>query len=187
MRRWGGVAGTGSEPLELNDARPTWKFVFHGSQIYFFLLFSLFFGSSEKSQLRWAGPRLETDVCVAGRQAADPELIQSYVKKVRHLKTVILNRIFEDFDAAGSARNKPANLTSTNVEKKKTFTFWPASYGDHCRVAFWVTGTASPAELEKMLSKPIMKHEAGQRGVDLTENGVSLLLFAICFLAIRWH
>ncbi|XP_075900024.1 raftlin [Nelusetta ayraudi] len=39
--------------------------------------------SSEKSQLRWAGPRLETDVCVAGRQAADPELIQSYVKKVQ--------------------------------------------------------------------------------------------------------
>lgn len=39
--------------------------------------------SSEKSQRGWgAGPRLETDVCVAGQQAADPELIQSYVKKV---------------------------------------------------------------------------------------------------------
>lgn len=164
--RRGGGAGTGSEPPELNDARPTWKFVFHGSQIYFFLLFPFFSGSSEKSQLRWAGPRLETDVCVAGRQAADPELIQSYVKKVRHLKTVNLNRIFEDFYAAGSARNKPANLTLTNGEKKKTFTFWAASYGDHCRVAFWVTGTASPAELEKMLSKPSMKHEAGQRGLS---------------------
>ncbi|XP_067360590.1 raftlin [Channa argus] len=39
--------------------------------------------SSEKSQLRWARHRLETDVCVAGHQAADPEMIQSYVKKVQ--------------------------------------------------------------------------------------------------------
>lgn len=38
--------------------------------------------SSEKSQLRWGRRRLETDVCVAGHQAADPELIQSYVKRV---------------------------------------------------------------------------------------------------------
>lgn len=38
--------------------------------------------SSEKSQLRWARHRLETDVCVAGHQAADPEVIQSYVKRV---------------------------------------------------------------------------------------------------------
>lgn len=56
---------------------------------------------------------------MAGQQAADPELIQSYVKKVRRLKIVILNKIFDDFYAAGSARNKPANLTLTNVEKKK--------------------------------------------------------------------
>ncbi|KAM9737806.1 raftlin isoform 2-T2 [Menidia menidia] len=39
--------------------------------------------SSEKSQPRWAGSRLETDVCVAGRQAADPEAIQSYVKRIQ--------------------------------------------------------------------------------------------------------
>uniref|UniRef100_A0A3B4TLV0 Raftlin, lipid raft linker 1a n=1 Tax=Seriola dumerili TaxID=41447 RepID=A0A3B4TLV0_SERDU len=39
--------------------------------------------SSEKSQLRWAGHRLETDVCVAGHQAADPEVIQSYVKRIQ--------------------------------------------------------------------------------------------------------
>ncbi|XP_072226478.1 raftlin [Leuresthes tenuis] len=39
--------------------------------------------SSEKSQLRWARSRLETDVCVAGQQAADPEVIQSYVKKIQ--------------------------------------------------------------------------------------------------------
>lgn len=38
--------------------------------------------SSEKSQMRWARQRLETDVCVAGHQAADPEVIQSYTKKV---------------------------------------------------------------------------------------------------------
>lgn len=39
--------------------------------------------SSEKSQLRWGRHRLETDVCVAGHQSADPEAIQNYVKKVR--------------------------------------------------------------------------------------------------------
>ncbi|XP_077937928.1 raftlin isoform X1 [Gasterosteus aculeatus] len=39
--------------------------------------------SSEKSQLRWGRRRLETDVCVAGHQAADPELIQSYVKRIQ--------------------------------------------------------------------------------------------------------
>ncbi|KAF3833724.1 hypothetical protein F7725_024928 [Dissostichus mawsoni] len=37
--------------------------------------------SSEKSQLRWSRQRLETDVCVASHQAADPEVIQSYVKR----------------------------------------------------------------------------------------------------------
>lgn len=123
-------------------------------------------------------------MCVAGQQAADPELIQSYVKKVRHLK--ILNKIFDDFYAAGSARNKPGKFDFEECREKKNFTFWAGSYGDHCRVAFWVTGTASPAELEKMLSKPSMKHVSGD-SVDLTENRASLLLFAICFLAIRWH
>ncbi|XP_035039292.2 raftlin [Hippoglossus stenolepis] len=39
--------------------------------------------SSEKSQLRWARHRLDTDVCVAGHQAADPEVIQSYVKRIQ--------------------------------------------------------------------------------------------------------
>ncbi|XP_070778488.1 raftlin [Enoplosus armatus] len=39
--------------------------------------------SSEKSQLRWGRHRLETDVCVAGHQAADPEVIQSYVKRIQ--------------------------------------------------------------------------------------------------------
>ncbi|XP_040909503.1 raftlin [Toxotes jaculatrix] len=39
--------------------------------------------SSEKSQMRWARHRLETDVCVAGHQAADPEVIQSYVKRIQ--------------------------------------------------------------------------------------------------------
>ncbi|GAA6232466.1 raftlin-like [Lates japonicus] len=39
--------------------------------------------SSEKSQLRWARHRLETDVCVAGHQTADPEVIQSYVKRIQ--------------------------------------------------------------------------------------------------------
>ncbi|KAK5855258.1 hypothetical protein PBY51_005376 [Eleginops maclovinus] len=39
--------------------------------------------SSEKSQLRWSRHRLETDVCVASHQAADPEVIQSYVKRIQ--------------------------------------------------------------------------------------------------------
>ncbi|XP_045913688.1 raftlin [Micropterus dolomieu] len=39
--------------------------------------------SSEKSQLRWGRHRLETDVCVAGHQVADPEVIQSYVKRIQ--------------------------------------------------------------------------------------------------------
>ncbi|KAK1880615.1 Raftlin [Dissostichus eleginoides] len=39
--------------------------------------------SSEKSQLRWSRQRLETDVCVASHQAADPEVIQSYVKRIQ--------------------------------------------------------------------------------------------------------
>ncbi|XP_068603758.1 raftlin [Brachionichthys hirsutus] len=39
--------------------------------------------SSEKSQLRWGSRRLETDVCVAGHQCADPEAIQSYVKRIQ--------------------------------------------------------------------------------------------------------
>ncbi|XP_047461279.1 raftlin [Mugil cephalus] len=39
--------------------------------------------SSEKNQLRWARNRLETDVCVAGHQVADPEVIQSYVKRIQ--------------------------------------------------------------------------------------------------------
>nr|XP_046217501.1 raftlin-like [Oncorhynchus gorbuscha] len=39
--------------------------------------------SSEKSQLMWAGHRLETDVCVAGHQAPDPDVIQNYVKKIQ--------------------------------------------------------------------------------------------------------
>ncbi|TNM92710.1 hypothetical protein fugu_018112 [Takifugu bimaculatus] len=39
--------------------------------------------SSEKSQLRWGRRRLETDVCVAGHQSADPEVIQNYVKKIQ--------------------------------------------------------------------------------------------------------
>lgn len=38
--------------------------------------------SSEKGQLWWGRHRLDTDVCVAGHQSADPEVIQSYVKKV---------------------------------------------------------------------------------------------------------
>lgn len=50
--------------------------------------------SSEKSQLRWAGRRLETDVCVAGHQAPDPEVIQNYVKRVSGIKQMwILWRI----------------------------------------------------------------------------------------------
>ncbi|XP_014852177.1 PREDICTED: raftlin isoform X2 [Poecilia mexicana] len=39
--------------------------------------------SPEKSQLRWARNRLETEVCVASQQAADPEAIQNYVKKIQ--------------------------------------------------------------------------------------------------------
>ncbi|XP_074542572.1 raftlin isoform X2 [Halichoeres trimaculatus] len=39
--------------------------------------------SSEKHQLRCGRTRLETDVCVAGHQAADPEVIQSYVKRIQ--------------------------------------------------------------------------------------------------------
>ncbi|XP_015229600.1 PREDICTED: uncharacterized protein LOC107084323 [Cyprinodon variegatus] len=39
--------------------------------------------SLEKSQLRWVKNRLETEVCVASQQAADPEAIQNYVKKIQ--------------------------------------------------------------------------------------------------------
>ncbi|CAJ1083857.1 raftlin isoform X2 [Xyrichtys novacula] len=39
--------------------------------------------SSEKSQLKCGRHRLETDVCVAGHQVADPEVIQSYVKRIQ--------------------------------------------------------------------------------------------------------
>ncbi|KAJ0003539.1 hypothetical protein NQD34_008637 [Periophthalmus magnuspinnatus] len=39
--------------------------------------------SWERRELRWCRHRLETDVCVGGNQAADPELIQSYVKKIQ--------------------------------------------------------------------------------------------------------
>ncbi|XP_029590590.1 raftlin [Salmo trutta] len=39
--------------------------------------------SSEKTQLKWAGRRLEADVCVAGQQAPDPDVIQNYVKKIQ--------------------------------------------------------------------------------------------------------
>ncbi|KAM4725869.1 raftlin [Anableps anableps] len=39
--------------------------------------------SPEKSLLRWARNRLETEVCVASQQAADPEAIQNYVKKIQ--------------------------------------------------------------------------------------------------------
>ncbi|XP_077405401.1 raftlin [Vanacampus margaritifer] len=40
--------------------------------------------SWEKSQeKRWWRHRLETDVCAAGHQAADPEVIQSYVKRIQ--------------------------------------------------------------------------------------------------------
>lgn len=49
---------------------------------YLFKLFQFSPCSSEKSQLRWGRHRLETDVCVAGHQSADPEVIQSYVKRV---------------------------------------------------------------------------------------------------------
>ncbi|XP_047239735.1 raftlin isoform X1 [Girardinichthys multiradiatus] len=39
--------------------------------------------SPEKSQLWSARNRLETEVCVASQQAADPEAIQNYVKKIQ--------------------------------------------------------------------------------------------------------
>ncbi|XP_023815586.1 raftlin isoform X3 [Oryzias latipes] len=39
--------------------------------------------SLEKKQWRWSRSRLETDICVAGQQAADPEAIQSYVKRIQ--------------------------------------------------------------------------------------------------------
>ncbi|KAM9823568.1 raftlin [Neosynchiropus ocellatus] len=39
--------------------------------------------SLEKSHLTWTRHRLETDVCVAGHQAADPDAIQSYVKRIQ--------------------------------------------------------------------------------------------------------
>ncbi|CAB1320583.1 unnamed protein product, partial [Coregonus sp. 'balchen'] len=37
------------------------------------------------TRLKWAGLRLETDVCVAGQQAPDPEVIQNYVKKIQDM------------------------------------------------------------------------------------------------------
>eukprot|EP00063_Salmo_salar_P059027 XP_014033862.1 PREDICTED: raftlin-like isoform X2 [Salmo salar] len=40
---------------------------------------------SSENQLKWAGLRLETDVCVAGQQAPDPEVIQNYVKKIQDM------------------------------------------------------------------------------------------------------
>uniref|UniRef100_A0AAV2K861 Methyltransferase type 11 domain-containing protein n=1 Tax=Knipowitschia caucasica TaxID=637954 RepID=A0AAV2K861_KNICA len=39
----------------------------------------------ETRELRWCRHRLETDVCVGGNQAADPDSIQSYVKKAGSL------------------------------------------------------------------------------------------------------
>ncbi|XP_046875501.1 raftlin [Hypomesus transpacificus] len=39
--------------------------------------------SQERSQLTWSERRLETEVCVAGLQDPDPEVIQNYVKKVQ--------------------------------------------------------------------------------------------------------
>ncbi|KAG7275218.1 hypothetical protein CRUP_013006, partial [Coryphaenoides rupestris] len=45
---------------------------------------------SEKNQLKWAEHRLETDVCVAGHQAPNPEAIQNYVKKIRVLPLLVL-------------------------------------------------------------------------------------------------
>ncbi|KAJ7991528.1 hypothetical protein DPEC_G00284810 [Dallia pectoralis] len=41
--------------------------------------------SSEKTQLKWAGRRLETDVCVGGQQTPDPDVIQNYVKKIQDM------------------------------------------------------------------------------------------------------
>lgn len=52
------------------------------SHSFFKNFFLIQFHSLEKSNLRWARHRLETDVCVASQQAADPEVIQNYVKKV---------------------------------------------------------------------------------------------------------
>lgn len=63
----------------------TWHFVLNMCLI-FLIPFSC---SSEKSQLKWSRHRLETDVCVAGNQAADPDVIQSYVKRVSALSSVI--------------------------------------------------------------------------------------------------
>ncbi|XP_055733026.1 raftlin [Salvelinus fontinalis] len=40
---------------------------------------------SSENQLKWAGLRLETDVCVAGQQDPDPEVIQNYVKKIQDM------------------------------------------------------------------------------------------------------
>lgn len=40
--------------------------------------------------MRWGRHRLETDVCVAGHQSADPEVIQSYVKRVSSMASVMM-------------------------------------------------------------------------------------------------
>lgn len=40
--------------------------------------------------MRWGRHRLETDVCVAGHQSADPEVIQSYVKRVSSMAGVMM-------------------------------------------------------------------------------------------------
>ncbi|KAJ0055419.1 hypothetical protein NL108_018015, partial [Boleophthalmus pectinirostris] len=39
--------------------------------------------SWERRELRWCRHRLETDVCLGGNQEPDPEIIQSYVKKIQ--------------------------------------------------------------------------------------------------------
>lgn len=57
---------------------------------YLFKFFHFSHCSSEKSQLRWGRHRLETDVCVAGHQVADPEVIQSYVKRVSSRGSAIM-------------------------------------------------------------------------------------------------
>ncbi|KAL0961837.1 hypothetical protein UPYG_G00332310 [Umbra pygmaea] len=41
--------------------------------------------SAEKTELKWARRRLETDVCVSGQQSPDPEVIQNYVKKIQDM------------------------------------------------------------------------------------------------------
>lgn len=70
------TAPSGSQEENVNRAK-------RHVEIFVHVHFSLYSThSSEKSQLRWGRHRLETDVCVAGHQSADPELIQSYVKKV---------------------------------------------------------------------------------------------------------